>query len=150
MLLGSFVLCASWWPYCESLTLRHPKFRLASRCMIDLLLDQVVPSVSTLLELIGTSWAKIPETRRVNLIVVVVAQVDKPLPPRDPKSRRDWRIWVPTFHWYWTFWCLSWVIPLGIQSRQLWMIGLFFAYRRNFSDEIVHPSSSPWSSRLAS
>jgi hypothetical protein len=52
--------------------------------MIDLLLNLVVPSVSTILELISTSWDEIHETRCAHLKAAVVAQVDKPLLPCDP------------------------------------------------------------------
>jgi hypothetical protein len=118
--------------------------------MSVLLLDQVAPSVSIFLELINTCWAEIRETCRVHLIAVAVAPIDKPLLPCDLEIGKGGYILGLVFPWPWTIWCLSWVIPSDIQSHQLQKIDIFFAYWRNYSNEIGQSSSSLWPSELAS
>jgi hypothetical protein len=89
------------------------------------------------------------ETRRVHLLAAEVAPVDKPLLPCDLQLEKCQYIVVPVFPLLWTSWCLSWVIPSDIWSRQLRKIDLL-SYQRNSSDEIGQSSSSLWSFELAS
>jgi hypothetical protein len=81
---------------------------------------------------------------------MVVALVDKPLLPCDPKLGNDQYIVVPVFPWLWTSWCPSWVIPSDTRTRQLQKIDFFVSYRRNSFDEIGQSSSSPLLSKLGS
>jgi hypothetical protein len=57
--------------------------------MIDLLLDQVAPSVSALSELVNTYSAEIRETHCVHLTVTAVALIGKPLLLYDPEFGKD-------------------------------------------------------------
>jgi hypothetical protein len=65
--------------------------------MLDLLPDQVAPSVSALLGLVNISCDEIRETHCLHLIVAVVAPVGKPLPLDDqghsPHPRGEDILW---------------------------------------------------------